>query len=212
MRLKNNRGFTLLELLIAISLSVVIFIILFAAMRLGAKSQEKGLERGEVTQKVRIISDRLAWLLRGAYPFYLNRVEEQKIFFDGKAGALGFVTSSVDSYGKGPEDMAGLKWVYLFVDREGLKIREKVFFLSDVFEDKDGKVYLLDPDVKTMEFEYYEVPEGEKEGFWTTEWAPEDKQTIPSAVKVKLAVEQKGKKINVPEMIIKISAERNTDG
>jgi len=45
MKLKNKRGFTLLELLIALSLSIVILIILFAALRLGYKSEAKGMER-----------------------------------------------------------------------------------------------------------------------------------------------------------------------
>ncbi|HYQ47806.1 MAG TPA: prepilin-type N-terminal cleavage/methylation domain-containing protein, partial [Thermodesulfovibrionales bacterium] len=125
MNLKNRHGFTLLELLIAISLSIVILIILFAAMRLGYKSEAKGTERSEQTQKVRLISDRIAWLLRGAYPFYINTVEEQKLFFDGKSDRVGFVTASVDDRGQGPEDRGGLKWVSIFTDKEGLKIREK---------------------------------------------------------------------------------------
>ena len=62
MRLKNNRGFTLLELLIAITLSILILVVLGAAMRLGYKSQERGTERGELMQKVRILQDRIAWL------------------------------------------------------------------------------------------------------------------------------------------------------
>ena len=54
---------------------------------------------------------------------------------------------------------------FLFLsDREGLKMREKVFFLEDVFEDDGGKVYLLDPEVKTLELEYYDIPEDETAG------------------------------------------------
>jgi len=46
MNLRNRHGFTLLELLIAILSSVVILIILFAAMRLGYKSEARyGTER-----------------------------------------------------------------------------------------------------------------------------------------------------------------------
>ena len=43
---------------------------------------------------------------------------------------------------------------------EGLKVREKVFFLEDVFDDEGGKEYLLDPEVKKLEFEYYDIPAG----------------------------------------------------
>ncbi|NJD55548.1 MAG: hypothetical protein FIA94_03985 [Nitrospirae bacterium] len=212
MNLRNRHGFTLLELLIAISLSIVILIILFAAMRLGYKSEARGTERSEQTQKVRLISDRIAWLLRGAYPFYLNTVDEQKLFFEGKSDRAGFVTSSVDDRGQGPEDRGGLKWISIFTDKEGLKIREKVYFLKDVFDDSGGKVYLLDPDIKKIAFEYLDFSEGEKQGSWVSEWDPEDKEMLPAAVKVLMTIEKDGKKIEFPEMIVRFTAQRKTEG
>jgi type II secretory pathway pseudopilin PulG len=205
---RNKRGFTLLELLIAITLSIVILVVLFAAMRLGYKSQERGLEKAEVTQKIRIIADRVTWLIRGAYPFYLNKPDEKKIFFDGRSDRVGFVTSSIDTYGVGPEDRAGLKWISLFTDSEGLRVREKVYFLEDVFEDSGGKLYLIDPEIKKIEFEYFDVPEGETQGSWVTEWSPTDKETIPAAVKVRLTMERDKKTIVIPEIIVNINAER----
>jgi len=212
LNLKNRRGFTLVELLIAITLSIVIFIILLAAMRLGYKSQATGTERSEQAQKVRILCDRFAWLLRGTYPFYIKKIDQQKLFFEGKSDQAGFVTSSVDAYGSGPEDQGGLKWVSIFTDREGLKIREKVYFLEDVFDDSGGKIYLLDPDVNKIAFEYLDIPEGETQGSWVSEWDPEDKETLPAAVKVQMTMERGGKKIELPELIVRITAQRKTEG
>jgi len=212
MRLKNNRGITLLELLIAITLSILILAVLGAAMRLGYKSQAKGTERSEMTQKIRILEDRIAWLIRGAYPFYLNKPDEKKIYFDGKSDRVGLVTSSIDVHGTGPEDLAGLKWVSIFVDNEGLKIREKVYFLEDVFDDSKGKVYLLDPEVKKIAFEFFEIKEGEKQGSWVSEWDPSDKETIPTAVKFTITLERNGQKIELPEMIVKTAVQRKPTG
>ena len=212
MRLNHRGGFTLLELLIAIALSVVILAILFAAMRLGYKSQARGTERSEQSQKVRILTDRVAWLFRGAYPYYLNTIDEEKLFFDGRPDRAGFVTTSVDIRGSGPEDRAGLKWVSIFADGEGLKIREKVYFLKNVFDDTGGNVYLIDPDVSKIAFEYYAVAEEEKEGVWVSEWNPDDKETLPAAVKILMTLEQGGKKTELPELIVRIAAERRTPG
>src|SRR4030065_1163585 len=167
---QKNQGFTLIELVIALSLSVVIVVILLAAMRLAYKSQAKGAEKVEMAQKIRLLEDRITWLLRGAYPYYVKKTDEERIFFKGESDQIGFVTTSVDSYGKGPEDLAGLKWISVFTDREGLKMREKGFFDEETFEDKGGKVYLLDPEVKTLELEYYDIPEDEKQGDWVSEW------------------------------------------
>ncbi|MFZ2198005.1 MAG: prepilin-type N-terminal cleavage/methylation domain-containing protein [Thermodesulfovibrionales bacterium] len=205
---RQNRGFTLIELVISLALSAVVVIILLAAMRLAYKSQAKGAEKVEMAQKIRLLEDRITWLLRGAYPYYVKKTDEERIFFKGESDQIGFVTTSVDSYGKGPEDLAGLKWVSFFVDREGLQMREKVFFLEDVFEDDDGKVYLLDPEVKTLELEYYDIPEDEKQGDWVAEWDPEDKTYLPEAVKFTITLEQKGKPLVLPEIIVRINAQR----
>lgn len=207
MKRNSSAGYTLLEILIAMSLSIVILVILFAAMRLGYQSQDKGSEREEVTQKIRVVNDRISWLLRGAYPFSVKRPDLQKFFFDGKSDSVGFVTTSVDSYGRGPEDLAGLKWVSIYADSEGLKIREKVFFLEDVFDDSGGRVYLLDPEVKKIELEYYDVPQKgiEREGEWVSDWDADTKNYLPDAVKLKLTFTRKGKSEHVPEMIVRLN-------
>ncbi|RPI35535.1 MAG: hypothetical protein EHM54_07955 [Nitrospiraceae bacterium] len=210
--LRKNKGFTLIELVIAITLSIVIVVILLAAMRLAYKSQAKGAERVDITQRTRILGDRISWLIRGAYPFFVKKPDEQKMFFEGESDKVGFVTTSVDSYGKGPEDSAGLKWVSVFADKEGLKIREKIFFLEDVFDDEGGKEYLLDPEVKKLEFEYYDIPEGEKQGEWVSDWTPDDKQYIPAAVKFRITIEHEGKTIEMPEIIVRINAQRVSPG
>jgi len=210
---QKNKGFTLIELVIALTLSVVIIVILMAAMRLTYKSQEKGAERIEVDQKIRVMGDRITWLLRGASPFFINKTadRDQKLYFEGESEKIGFVTASVDSYGKGPEDAAGPKWVSVFVDSEGLKVREKVFFLEDVFDDDGGRVYLLDPEVKKLEFEYYDIPEDETEGDWVSEWDSDEKEYIPAAVKFKITFEHEGKSIVMPEIIVRINANREPE-
>ena len=156
-----------------------------------------------------MLGDRITWLLRGAYPFFVKKTadRDQKLYFEGGSDKIGFVTSSVDSYGKGPEDLAGLKWVSVFLDREGLKMREKVFFLEDVFDDDGGKVYLLDPEVKKLEFEYYEIPEDETQGAWVSEWDSDEKEYIPAAVKFKITFEHEGKTIVMPEIIVRINSQ-----
>jgi len=205
---QQNKGFTLIELVIALTLSVVIVVILLAAMRLAYKSQAKGAEKIDMAQKIRLLETRVTWLIRGAYPFFVKKLDEQKLFFEGESDHIGFVTTSFDSYGKGPEDMAGLKWVSLFMDNEGLKMREKVFFLEDVFDDDGGKVYLLEPEAKELEFEYYDIPEGETQGDWVSAWDPDEKEYIPAAVKFKITLEHEGKAIVLPEIIVRINAQR----
>ncbi|MBI4684233.1 MAG: prepilin-type N-terminal cleavage/methylation domain-containing protein [Nitrospirae bacterium] len=206
MCLKNRKGVTLIEVIIALALSVVIITILIAALRLGYRSQEKGDWRDEVSQKVRIINYRITWLLRGAYPYIVTKPEGKVIYFSGESDSVGLVTSSVDTYSERPEDKAGLKWIQIFSDSEGLKVREKFYFLEDVFDDSGGEVYLIDPSVSKIEFEYFDVNKEEKTEDWVSEWVPEDKEYLPSAVRVNIEFVHDKIKFKMPEFIVRLSA------
>ncbi len=208
MTLNNNRGITIVEIILAMSFTVVIMVILFAALRLGYKAQEKGDRRAEETQKVRIIADRIQWLLRGAYPFTAAKSGKQVLYFRGRSDSVGFVTTSVDARGKGPEDRAGLKWVSIFADKEGLKITEKVFFLEDIFEEGEGKTYNLEPGIKKLAFEYFDLPENSKTGEWVSDWDEEEKDYLPSAVKVMITYSQNDREIEMPELVVSISVQK----
>ncbi|MBA4371441.1 MAG: hypothetical protein C0402_01120 [Thermodesulfovibrio sp.] len=210
MTLKNNRGITIVEIILAMSFTVVIMVILFAALRLGYKAQETGDRRAEETQKVRIIADRMQWLLRGAYPYSTTLKGKQKLYFRGRSDSVGFVTTSTDTRGKGPEDQAGLKWVSVSADREGLKITEKVYFLEDVFEDSGGKPYTLEPDIKKLSFEYFDLPENEKTGEWVSSWDEEEKDYLPAAVKVMITFNQNNREVVLPELIVNLQVLKKT--
>jgi type II secretion system protein J len=215
MNRNHNTGFTLLEIIIALSISLAIFLILFAALRLGYKSQESGTEKEEVTQTMRILDERIAWLIRGVYPFLFtdpSKIDQQKLYFEGKDDAIGFVTTSVSNRATGPEDIGGLKFVSIFTDSKGLEIREKVFFLKDAFDDSGGKVSTLDPEVTKLEFEYFDVPPGEKGGDWVSDWDTSDKKYLPAAVKVRITFEHDGKTIVLPEMVVRISTQKDLTG
>ncbi len=197
-----------MELVIAISLAVVLLLIVFAAMRLGYKSRETGTRAAEISQRMRILGDRVSWLIRGAYPYLVTKPDGKKLYFSGADEQAGFVTSSVDSPARGPEDAAGLKWVSLFVDRKGLQVREKVFFMEDVFDDDGGAVTVLDPSVTKIAFAYLDANDDNLDGEWVDTWNPDEKDYLPSAVKVSIVFELNGKKIEMPEMIVTIQATR----
>lgn len=207
--MNRQQGLTLIELVLAMSLSIVILVILFAGLRLGYKAQERGTAKAEETQKLRIINDRISWLLRGVYPYLVNRPDMRRLAFEGTSGRVGFVTTSIDTYGTGPEDRAGLKWVTLEAGSKGLMVQEKVFFLTDIVEEGSGREYILDPDVKKIEFSYYDVPPDmpgkEKEGEWVAEWNTEERQYLPSAVKVQITLKRGDRSETMPDMVVRLN-------
>lgn len=198
--LRSPGGFTLAELMIAISLTAVILVILLGAIRIGHRSVESGQAREEVSQRMRIISDRLTWLIRGAYPYTVEKDDELRVYFDGDSMSLGFVTTSTDPYSDGLEDSIGFKWIKIFADSDGLKMVEKIYFLEDVFDDFGGNEYLFDPTVRTLQFEYLDSDPEEGTEDWVSEWEPDGKDYIPSAVRMLVTIELDGKVYELPEI------------
>jgi hypothetical protein len=83
------------------------------------------------------------------------------------------------------------------------------FFLEDAFDDSGGKVSTLDPEVTKLEFNYFDIPPGEKEGTWVSDWTAEDKKYLPAAVKVQITFEHNGRTIVLPEMVVRISTQKD---
>jgi prepilin-type N-terminal cleavage/methylation domain-containing protein len=197
-RKNNENGLTLVEVVIALTISAVIMVILLSALRLGHRSQDKGLERAELSQRMRIVSDRLGWLIRGAFPFLVEDEEGKTLYFQGAPDSLGLVTTSVDPYSDTIEDLAGLKWVYMFVDEEGLKIIEKVYFDSNIFDNTKGNEVLLDPTAREITFQYLDRVEDEETEEWVSAWDSNTKEYLPLAVRVEIVLDYKGKPVEMP--------------
>jgi hypothetical protein len=198
---RSEGGFTILELLIAITIATAIVAILLSAFTVGRKSVNKGFAHEEKSQRMRILTDRLTWLLRGAYPHIARTPEGNVLYFSGTGDSVGFVTTSVDPYADTLQDSAGLKWVTIFADSEGLKMQEDIYF-ADVFEDEPRDEYLFDPTVTSIEFEYLDPGEEGTEAEWVESWDPEEQEYLPSAVKIYLTFEHKEEEVEMPPIVV----------
>ena len=200
----DDKGLTLLEVVIARTISALIMGILLSALRLGHRSQEKGTERQEISQRMRIIADRVSWLLRGAYPYKVMDAEgeEETLYFSGGSRSVGLVTTSVDVYSDSIKDRTGLKWITLKSDGEGLKMTENIYFEKDFPVDDAAETYVFDSTVRTIEFEYLDTAEEKDE--WVTDWDGEEKDYLPSAVRVAVVLEHDGEELRMPPFTVAI--------
>ncbi|HHN65055.1 MAG TPA: prepilin-type N-terminal cleavage/methylation domain-containing protein, partial [Nitrospirae bacterium] len=114
-RTDSTGGFTLLELVIALSITSLILVFIGSAFYMGYRSEERASEREGLQQRIRIINERLTWLLRGAYPFVRVSPEGNTLYFFGKKDSIGFVTTSTLS-GSALEERAGLTFMKIFLD------------------------------------------------------------------------------------------------
>ncbi len=206
---RNSHGFTLLELILAMAISGLILVVLASSMMLGWRSEEKATEREELSEQVRIITQRITWLIRGAYPFLKATPEGRTLYFEGTEDTLGFVTTSVIK-GKDLINSPGLKWVKFYLEDDRLMVREKLFYEKDIFEDEGGKTYPIAEDVYQLGFEYFDRDNKEAEEEWVDEWDPKDKNYLPALIKVHLKLTYKGRVVEIPPIVVKIEATKPT--
>jgi len=164
---RRTRGFTLLELLIASSITVVIAGIILAAFHLASKAWATGQKRGDTTQRTRVVISQMIEEIKSAYPFRMRMYERagkvrfsRVLLFSGLSDSISFVSKRSGIMGE--ENSFGLRTVSYFVKRgtseedSGLFVREGNPFVEEPFE--HGDLYQLDPNVTSISFRYFYDP------------------------------------------------------
>jgi len=189
----------------------VVILIIASVLNLAIRAEEKGTRRQESSQHVRVLIARLTFLLKGAYPYVARTEEGRQYYFEGSGDEIAFITSSVVPETGTQIDKAGLKWVKIYLDSEGLKTMENFFFLSEDYESGSPIERVLDDTVTELSFEYLDM--GEKrmdEWEWKSEWSMEDTEYLPAAIKVQVSVREEGaeKDTELPPFTVKIQSSR----
>lgn len=176
---KDERGFTLLETLLAVSILAMLLAIVLSAFRLGIRSWEKGEAAIDSSAARRAIVSRLSADAGSMYPYSQNSgqaAEAARPLFSAGNESLGFVTVT-----GGASPWGGAKWVYYSVDSAGLTVREKTVPAVDLNKNAGGALIELEGGVNGIRFEYL-GPSG-----WEESWDIDLRKTLPGAIKATLS-------------------------
>lgn len=171
---REERGFTLLELLLSLTILTIVTVIIGSGLRLGMNAWEKGDAETSETQRLRILSSMFSQQLKSVFP-YMIRVDDEKVFaFNGDSNSILFVTTTNDiAYG-------GLKWIRYEYKDGTLYYKEGLLPDKELTEHISGDEEILDAEIGEVTFAYYAAHEGE----WKDEWDFSD--SLPDAVKIKV--------------------------
>ena len=180
----NRRGFTLLEVVLAMTALALVTAICYGAFHLGIRAVERGEVAVVTAQRLRVASDVLIRQIKStvAYPAR-NKDEDVYPYFTGSATSMAFVTAN------GLEGGGGLtRVVYQVVDDPPrLVMSESSFFTPDglgrehVDRSGDHSAVLLDG-FRTLKFEYMMNDGVDTE--WHPQWSGRDEETLPAAIRV----------------------------
>ena len=180
------RGFTLLELLISLTLMSLVTLGVYAALSFGANAIERGESRSIENQRVRAALSLIVRKLKSAYPLMLLVDGKRLVYFFGDEEELRFVASA-----DRPE-IGGLEKVSYFIKEED-GARELWMRISaptlpaDLAEEREGSLSLeaeVLSDVDELVWEYFGQRQNEDEEVWHETWSGEEEPKLPQAVRL----------------------------
>jgi general secretion pathway protein J len=184
-------GFTLIEVIVTLTILGFIILMVSGTFRLGLSSWEKGDSIKEDFQKIRMISQLVSRQIKSAVPYKIKteKAEGDYLAFDGKAHSLRFV-SALAMKPKRPE---GFVYVVYQLKDEGEKngrliLYEQRALNRNFFEDdlKEDSALTLFEGVSQVRFEYYREADEEKnrKEEWVEEWNVKEEKELPKALRM----------------------------
>jgi general secretion pathway protein J len=195
------RGFTLLEVLIAISIVGALLVIAFGGLRVAVAAWHQGEARVEAHQHARAVAYTLTRALGAAYPYRATKglSPEAVVLFDASETRLEFVTQAPPLPLQAPIAFTAVGITLEEGETPGLVVRERALPNLEPFT--EGTVVLRDPSVTSLAFKFLT-----EDGSWVDTWNGEDAKTIPQAVQLRLGVTLNRRAQTMPPMTVTLRA------
>jgi general secretion pathway protein J len=210
--LHQDGGFTLLELLMSLTILSIIVVIIFGALRIGVRAWEKGEKEVDVHQRHRIVLDLMKQQLSSIRLKKIKNEGQASFFLKGDSKSLEFV-SGVSLIPGNTFETVYVKYQVKNEERN----TERLFFFEknlvlietdhDLAELDDQAFHELIPEVQSVAFEYLKgLGEGGNHE-WQPRWEPDTDEGVPLAVKIVLKENVEAAPITV---IVRLVPEENT--
>ncbi len=189
----GQRGFTLLELVIAMAIFSLIGLSVYGVIVLGASSASKGERIVEQARRYRIANEVITRQIASTEPIQLpsqndeeglsDEDSEAEPFFFGKRETLEFVTSAPQR-----PDASGMAIVEYWVEDGMLRMSERPVFTAygtgkelERSIDEDSVATTLLYDVESVTFSYLRESDSEE---WFEKWNAVDEEMLPATVRI----------------------------
>ncbi len=189
--LKRSQGFTLIEVMIALTLLGVMMTLLMSTFRAGARSWDAGEKIASVTENQFVVHNFLRSYLENARPvvddFSDEDALESEFSFQGNEASVSFVAGLPAN-----QDRGGLWRFALSLEKNG-RSHDLVALVEPFFPELDEDAELSETltllsNVKTFKLSYFGKGEATaQDEDWNDDW--EEKTELPSLVKIELELE-----------------------
>ncbi|MGF1526390.1 MAG: type II secretion system protein J [Candidatus Competibacterales bacterium] len=184
---KRSKGFTLVELLVALTLVAMVLVMLYGGLFTAMRSWDLGEARAVATNELRIVQDFVRRSLRQSRTVFKSDDRGRRVVaFEGDEQRLTFVTPLLEHLGLG-----GLYVLeFTAVDHEdqwALQLRLYPYrFQEDLIDpEEEGEENLLLLDVTDLKWSYFGADEPLQDPEWRDAW--DNPRIRPELVRLELA-------------------------
>jgi hypothetical protein len=176
---QGRRGFTLLVVVLALSIAAAMLVITFGGLRVGLAAWQRGAHRAADLDHTRSLALLLERTVEGAFPYRIDPDDGQgpRILFEGQSDRLTLVTAS-------PPFPAAASIAFTVVslsgEAGGLTVRQQPLPNRLALESVDP--VLVDAETTGVQFRYL----GETLGAWQDRWDVGKEKALPRAVEITL--------------------------
>jgi len=198
---RRERGFTLVEVVIALTIVATLLVITFAGLRVGLAAWQRGDERGQALERARSVTQIITRTLGAAYPYQVAAAgrEPARVLFEGAADRVGFVTAAPPFPGAEPVAFTAVTLGLSTGAAPGLALTQKVLPNDKPFDAGLVPVF-VDGAVTGVRFRYLKNTTGE----WTNTWDAAAEKTLPLSIEVTLTILQAGRSVEQPPLIVSV--------
>lgn len=199
--MRHSRGFTLLELLIALAIVGLLLTIALSGMRVAMAAWTRGEDRAEAHQHVRALAFTMTRALGAAYPYRAAKSDTPEVvmLFTGAEQKLEFVTQAPPLPLQAPVAFTAVAISLESGEEKGLVVRERALPNWDPFT--KGEIVMRDPAVTSLALKFQNA-----DGDWVYTWDGQDAKAIPRGVQLTLGATLNGRPVTLPPMTVTIRA------
>ena len=197
--MRRARGFTLVELLIALAIVGLLLTIAFGGLRVAMAAWTRGEDRAEAHQHVRAVAFTLSRALGAAYPYRGAKSEAPEVvmLFNGAEQKLEFVTQAPPLPLQAPVAFTAVVVSLESGEETGLVVRERALPNRDPFT--KGEIVMRDPSITSVAFKFMN-----EDGDWVDTWDGQDLKAIPRGMQLQLGATVNGRAQTLPPISVTV--------
>ncbi len=193
----NPKGFTLIEVLIALTLLSIMVVLLFTSLKICADSWERGEKKITAVNEMAVVYHFFQQHLALTKPLMSpSLLDEKRFSFQGTASSLQFVSAFPASAAKPGLQLYTVESIEEEEDTV-LKVTLVPYGLGVEGEELPKEEVTLIKNVTDFKLMYFGADEIYTDSVWTEDWT--DKRVLPSLVKISIGLKNG---IFWPDMII----------